>query len=452
MADNTDDLYGDLDLEDLDASQLEELVEPPELDVAPSSTPAPSHTSQPAPAQSQSQSFSQPSEQPAQQHQFGYNSFDQQQQSDSAGDRIKPSDMPDEGKMFIGGLNWETTEDSLTTYMGQFGEIDACTIMRDPSGRSRGFAFLTYKSPTSVTKVMAQPHVLDGKQIDPKRAIPRAEHERTAKVFVGGLAPSVTGESLKSFLCQFGQVMDATVMFDKETGRSKGFAFATFQDEDSVGRAMAASGIELEGKAIEIKKAQPRGTAQGSRSTYQQNRFGGNQPNAFGGGMGGGFNGGGGFDPNSMAMMYQNMMKPAGGMGGMMGGFDPSAMAMMYQNMMKSMGGGNAPAINPNMAMRSPNDSVSSGAAPGMNNMMGMGMGGMGMGGMGGMGMNMGGMGMGMGNMMGGGMNRGGMASRPPNAPRGPAAMRGPQQGGVTPQGPGAQRYSTQGNARARPY
>ena len=54
-------------------------------------------------------------------------------------------------------------------------------------------------------------------------------------------------------------------------------------------------------------------------------------------GMGGG-GGGGGFDPNAMAMMYQNMMKgQGGGMGGGMGmGFDPSAMAMMYQNMMKS--------------------------------------------------------------------------------------------------------------------
>ena len=87
-------------------------------------------------------------------------------------------------------------------------------------------------------------------QIDPKRAIPRAEHERTAKVFVGGLAPSVSSESLKAFLTQFGGVMDATVMFDRETSRSKGFAFATFADEDAVGRAMAASGIELEGKQV----------------------------------------------------------------------------------------------------------------------------------------------------------------------------------------------------------
>lgn len=39
-------------------------------------------------------------------------------------------------------------------------------------------------------------------------------------------------------------------MFDRETTRSKGFAFATFADEESVTRAMAASGIELEGKQV----------------------------------------------------------------------------------------------------------------------------------------------------------------------------------------------------------
>lgn len=99
-----------------------------------------------------------------------------------------------------------------------------------------------------------------------------------------------------------------------------------------------------------------------------------------------------------------------------MGGFDPSAMAMMYQNMMKSMG--NAPAINPSLAMRNNAGGAAAGGAVGGAMPMGMGMPGMGgmgalggMGGMGGMGMGgmgMGGMGMGgMGGMgMGGGMNR----------------------------------------------
>jgi RNA recognition motif-containing protein len=49
--------------------------------------------------------------------------------------------------------------------MGQYGPVEACTIMRDPNGRSRGFAFLTYKSADSVTKVLAEVHHLDGKQV-----------------------------------------------------------------------------------------------------------------------------------------------------------------------------------------------------------------------------------------------------------------------------------------------
>jgi RNA-binding protein Musashi len=84
--------------------------------------------------------------------------------------------------MFVGGLNWDTTDgsvllrttplvqcvtllclDGLRNYFSQFGKVDACTIMRDPAGRSRGFAFLTFEDPAAVNKVMVQEHYLDGK-------------------------------------------------------------------------------------------------------------------------------------------------------------------------------------------------------------------------------------------------------------------------------------------------
>lgn len=84
--------------------------------------------------------------------------------------------------MFVGGLNWDTTDgsvlsgetvnppcnpflfvDGLRNYFAQFGKIDSCTIMRDPAGRSRGFAFLTFEDPAAVNKVMVQEHYLDGK-------------------------------------------------------------------------------------------------------------------------------------------------------------------------------------------------------------------------------------------------------------------------------------------------
>ena len=87
--------------------------------------------------------------------------------------------------MFIGGLNWDTTDgtynvlyvvfisrstkcyaglpESLRKYFTQFGKVEACTIMRDAAGRSRCFAFLTFEDPASVNAVMVREHFLDGK-------------------------------------------------------------------------------------------------------------------------------------------------------------------------------------------------------------------------------------------------------------------------------------------------
>ena len=67
-------------------------------------------------------------------------------------------------------------------------------------------------------------------QIDPKRAIPREEHLRNTRYFVGGLAPHSTADSMRAFFSKFGGVVDAAVMVDRETGRSKGFGYVTFED------------------------------------------------------------------------------------------------------------------------------------------------------------------------------------------------------------------------------
>ncbi|KAF8185182.1 hypothetical protein BJ912DRAFT_973835 [Pholiota molesta] len=176
---------------------------------------------------------------------------------------VRPSEMKDEGKMFIGGLNWDTTDESLRDYFTQFGKVDACTIMRDAAGRSRCFAFLTFDDPASVNAVMVREHYLDGKIIDPKRAIPRQEHQRATKLFIGGLAGSVTSESMREFFSQFGKVIDSTVMLDRETGRSKGFGFVSFEDTN-VQPFLGFGNLEIDGKLIDVKLAQPR---------YQRDNF-----------------------------------------------------------------------------------------------------------------------------------------------------------------------------------
>ncbi|KAJ7661531.1 RNA-binding domain-containing protein [Mycena polygramma] len=309
--------------------------------------------------------------------------------------------------MFIGGLNWDTTDESLRTYFTQFGKVDACTIMRDAAGRSRCFAFLTFDEPASVNAVMSREHFLDGKIIDPKRAIPRQEHQRATKLFIGGLAGSVTSESMREFFSQFGKVIDSTVMLDRETGRSKGFGFVSFEDTN-VQPFLGFGNLEIDGKLIDVKLAQPR---------YQRDSY----PNEDGEGAGAG---GGNFAAGGNFGAQGNF---GGGAAAGAGNtpFDPQALAALYTRMFQMTGGGQ---MNPAM----------------------MGMGGMGMGGMGmgrGMGMGMGaGMGMGMG-MGGGGMARGGMAQgggpgMNPNIPRGP-------RGG--PNGPAAGPPGAMGNAGVGP-
>ncbi|GLD47017.1 RNA-binding protein Musashi homolog 2 isoform X1, partial [Lates japonicus] len=65
----------------------------------------------------------------------------------------------DPGKMFIGGLSWQTSPDSLRDYFSKFGEIRECMVMRDPTTkRSRGFGFATFTDAASVDKVLAQQH------------------------------------------------------------------------------------------------------------------------------------------------------------------------------------------------------------------------------------------------------------------------------------------------------
>ncbi|KAI9704594.1 MAG: hypothetical protein M1820_005507 [Bogoriella megaspora] len=164
--------------------------------------------------------------------------------------------------MFIGGLNWETTDQSLKDYFSQFGEVVECTVMRDgATGRSRGFGFLTFKDPKTVNIVMVKEHTLDGKLIDPKRAIPRDEQERTSKIFVGGVSQEATESEFKNFFMAFGRVLDATLMMDKDTGRPRGFGFVTFDSEAAVDRTLQHP-LEIHGKMIEVKKAQPRGNMQ----------------------------------------------------------------------------------------------------------------------------------------------------------------------------------------------
>jgi RNA-binding protein Musashi len=198
-------------------------------------------------------------------------------------------------------------------------------------------------------------------QIDPKRAIPRDEQERTSKIFVGGVSQEATEQDFKNFFMQFGRVLDATLMMDKDTGRPRGFGFVTFDSEAAVDRTLERP-LEILGKFIEVKKAQPRGNIRddedgrgGRFNKHKQNNFNGGgaaQGGGFDGGMGGqngqAMGGNNGMSPAMMAQYWQRMqqyfsmmqqqMAGGGAMNPMMGGGQPNP-AMMQQMMAMQQGG-----------------------------------------------------------------------------------------------------------------
>ncbi|KPV72044.1 uncharacterized protein RHOBADRAFT_18684, partial [Rhodotorula graminis WP1] len=154
-------------------------------------------------------------------------------------------------KMFIGGLNWDTTDDTLKAYFEQYGRITNCMIMRDmETGRSRGFGFLTFEDVSSVNAVMAREHHLDGKTIDPKRAIPRSDTAKTDKLFVRALPPSCTQESFRAYWRQYGTITDATLMMDKDTGRHRGFGFVNYERREDVDKVLQAGPHYMDGQMV----------------------------------------------------------------------------------------------------------------------------------------------------------------------------------------------------------
>ena len=90
------------------------------------------------------------------------------------------------------------------------------------------------------------------------------------KLFVGGLPFSVNDKELEELFAQHGTVMSATVINDRETGRSKGFGFVEFkEDSDAQDAIKALDGSEQGGRKIVVNEARPKEDK--PRGSFNQN-------------------------------------------------------------------------------------------------------------------------------------------------------------------------------------
>ncbi|CAH1422782.1 unnamed protein product [Lactuca virosa] len=209
------------------------------------------------------------------------------------------------GKLFVGGIAWETSEESFSSYFSHYGELTDSVIMMDKiSGRPRGFGFVTFADPADADKVLEQDHVIDGRPVEVKRTVPREDMQgsrgvsRTKKIFVGGIPLTLTEDEMREYFLSYGEIVEHQIMLDHVTGRSRGFGFVTFDSEEAVDKIFADGQLhELQGKQVEIKRAEPKraGAGAGGDFSYDSRSRGrGGGSKSYGGGFGRGVAGYGG--------------------------------------------------------------------------------------------------------------------------------------------------------------
>lgn len=124
----------------------------------------------------------------------------------------------------------------------------------------------------------------------------------TTRLYVGNLSFRVTDDDLYSYFAQAGTVESASVITDRETGRSRGFGFVEMaNDSDATNAIELFNGKELDGRNLTVNEARPRenggGHRGGGRGDYGGGRGGrGGHRGGGGGGGRGGHRGGGGYD------------------------------------------------------------------------------------------------------------------------------------------------------------
>ena len=87
------------------------------------------------------------------------------------------------------------------------------------------------------------------------------------KLFVGGLSWTTTDDGLRQAFASYGEITEAKVITDRDTGRSRGFGFVTFaQDDDAKTAISKMDGTNLDGKTIKVNEAQEKSPRGGGRS------------------------------------------------------------------------------------------------------------------------------------------------------------------------------------------
>ncbi|KAL9247048.1 hypothetical protein vseg_020519 [Gypsophila vaccaria] len=199
--------------------------------------------------------------------------------NDKDNDNVQVSVSYDEGRVYVGNLPYTMTSSHLSEIFSRSGHIKSVEIIYDKmTERSRGFGFVTMETIDEAREVIRMfdgtevggrtirvnfPEVPKGgerKIMGPKIRINNQNFVDTPhKVYAGNLGWGVTSQGLKDAFADQPEFVSAKVIYERESGRSRGFGFVSFQSAEAAQSAITSmNGVELEGRPLRLNVAADR--------------------------------------------------------------------------------------------------------------------------------------------------------------------------------------------------
>ncbi|OMO92426.1 hypothetical protein COLO4_17604 [Corchorus olitorius] len=213
-------------------------------------------------------------------------------------------------KLFIRGLGWDTTTDGLRSLFSAYGELEEAAVINDKTtGKSKGKKI---DGRVTVTQLAAAGNSATNNN-------PADVHMR--KIYVANVPYDMPADKLLGHFAQYGEIEEGPLGFDKQTGKSRGFALFVYKTPDGAQAALVEPVKNIDGRqmncklAIEGKKGKPGPDGMMPSGGGAP----GNAPGAHGGGYGGP-GGPGGLGGYGYSGGLQGPPGPMGGLGGAGGG------------------------------------------------------------------------------------------------------------------------------------
>ncbi|CAA7395892.1 unnamed protein product [Spirodela intermedia] len=175
---------------------------------------------------------------------------------------------PEEAKLFVGNLPYDMDSEKLAHLFEEAGIVEVAEVIYNrETDRSRGFGFVTMSTVEEAEKAVEKfnRYSIEGRLLTVNKAAPRGsrpertprQYEPRFRIYVGNIPWDVDDSRLEQVFSEYGKVIDSRVVYDRESGRSRGFAFVTMSAQQEMDDAIAGlDGQNLGGRTIRVNAAE----------------------------------------------------------------------------------------------------------------------------------------------------------------------------------------------------